>query len=44
VSNLEAKNVTVKTVATGSMDCVLKSQMIRLFAFKLVDNDDDLVS
>ena len=44
VADLEADDVIVRTVASGSMDCVLKSQLIRLFAFQLVDHDEDMVS
>ena len=44
IAQLEADDVIVRTVATGSMDCVLKSQLIRLFAFQLVDHSEDLVN
>ena len=44
VSEVEAEGVIVRTVSSGSMDCVLKSQLVRLFAHTIVDDDDDLVS
>ena len=44
VNELEADGVIVRTVPSGSMDCVLKSQLVRLFAHTLADDDEDLVS
>jgi hypothetical protein len=43
VRQLEEDGVIVRTVVSGSMDCVLKSQLVRLFASDLVQNQDDLV-
>ena len=44
IKDLELDGVLVRTVPSGSMDCVLKSQLVRIFANDLVEDDNDLVS
>ena len=43
VQSLRADGVLVRTVPSGSMDCILKSQLVRLFATDLVLDSQDLV-
>ncbi len=43
IKDLELDGVLVRTVPSGWMDCILKSQLVRLFANDLVEDDDDLV-
>ncbi len=43
VQSLIADDVLVRTVPAGSMDCILKSQLVRLFATDMVLDEQDLV-
>ena len=43
VQSLRAEDVLVRTVPSGSMDCVLKAQLVRLLAADLVLDSQDLV-